>query len=59
MSKSILSFDNIQVKKDTFYNFVNPIDINEVKIDKIVISDKVWYDKNVLNALLDKNMMKK
>ena len=41
MSKSILSFDNIQVKKDTFYNFVNPIDINEVKIDKIVISDKV------------------
>ena len=59
MSKSILSFDNIQVKKDTFYNFVNPIDINEVKIDKIVISDKVWYDKNVLNALLDTNMMKK
>ena len=59
MSKSILSFDNIQVKKDTFYNFVNPIDINEVKIDKIVISDKVWYDKNVLNALLDMNMMKK
>ena len=41
MSKLILNFDNYQVKEDTFYNFVNPIDINEVNIDKIVISDKV------------------
>ena len=41
MSKSILNFDNNQVKKDTFYNFVNPIDINAGKIDKIVISDKI------------------
>lgn len=36
----ILNFDDIEVKKSAFHRSKHPIDINEVNIDKIVISEK-------------------
>ena len=39
MSKTILNFDNIEIKKSTFHKYKDPVDINEVDIDKIVIFD--------------------
>ena len=38
MSKPILNFNDIDVKKSTFHKFKYPTDINEVDSDKIVIS---------------------
>ena len=36
----IINFDDIEVKKSAFHRSKYPIDINEVNIDKIVISEK-------------------
>ena len=36
----IFNFDDIEVKKSAFHGSKYPIDINEVNIDKIVISEK-------------------
>ena len=45
MNKVISNFDDIEWKKSTFYKSKYPIDKNEVDIDKIVISEKVLFDK--------------
>ena len=44
MSKTILNFDNIAVKKCISW-IKYPIDLNGVHIGKIVISNKAWYGK--------------
>ena len=36
----IFNFDDIEIKKSAFHRSKYPIDINEVNIDKIVISEK-------------------
>lgn len=36
----VFNFDDIEVKKSAFHRSKYPIDINEVNIDKIVISEK-------------------
>ena len=48
MSKQISTFDNIEVKKSAFVKSKHPIDINEVDIKQILISDKVPYGKKRL-----------
>ena len=40
MSGKTLKFDNIEVNKKEFHAFKQPIDLNLVDINKIVISDK-------------------
>ena len=40
MSKKTLKFDNIEVNKKQFYACKQPIDLNLVGINKVVISDK-------------------
>ena len=56
MSKTILNFDDIAVKKCISW-IKYPIDLNGVHIGKIVISNKAWYGKKGLNTLLDTKMM--
>ena len=41
MNKVISNFDDTEIKKSTFHKSTYPIDIHEVDIDKIMISDKV------------------
>ena len=45
MSKAILNFDDIVVKKSTFDNPQYPIDTNKVDIKKIWIFDQISYCK--------------
>ena len=40
MSKKTLKFDNIRVNKKEFHKSKQPIDLNLVEADKIVVSDK-------------------
>ena len=40
-----MTFDNTEIEKRTFYYFKHTIDINNVNIDKIVISDKISFGK--------------
>ena len=51
MSKQISTFDDIEVKKSAFVKSKYPIDINEVDIKQILISDKVSYGKKRLYIL--------
>ena len=41
MAKTILIFGDIEKEKSKFHYFEYPIDINNVDIDKILISNKV------------------
>ena len=40
MSEKTLKFHNIRVSKDKFHKFTEPINLNLVNIDRIVISEK-------------------
>ena len=46
--KQISTFDDIEVKKSAFVKSKYPIDINEVDIKQILISDKVLCGKKRL-----------
>ena len=53
MSEKALKFDNIVVNKKEFHKSKQPIDLNLVKVDQILISDKFKYILMlVLNILL-------
>ena len=41
MSEKTLKFDNIRVNKKEFHKSKQPIDLNLVNVDQIVISDKI------------------
>ena len=40
MSETTLKFDNIRVNKNEFHKSKQPIDLDLVKVDQIVVSDK-------------------
>ena len=44
MNKVVLTFDNIDIGKCKFHYFKHPIDINNVNIDKTLISNRVSFD---------------
>lgn len=58
MSEAILNFNNIEFKKSVVHKSKYPVNISEVDIDKIVISDKVLYGKKGFNTLLSKKMVR-
>ena len=41
MNKEIITFDDIEMEKQKFHYYKNPILINDADIDKILISNKV------------------
>ena len=50
MSEKTLKFDNIVVNKKEFHKSKQPIDLNLVKVDQILISDKF---KHILMLVLN------
>ena len=46
MSEKILKFDNIRVNKKELHKSKQPIDLNSINVDKIVVSDKSKYSDN-------------
>ena len=52
MSEKILKFDNVEVNKRSFFKSKQPIDLDLVNLDQIVISDKFKHSDDVLNILL-------
>ena len=50
MSEKALKFDNIVVNKKEFHKSKQPIDLNLVKVDQILISDKF---KHILMLVLN------
>ena len=52
MNKTILKFGNVEVKKNAFYKFKYPIDIDKVGIEEKVIFNKIWYVKKGFNYFI-------
>ena len=52
MSKKTLKSDNIKLNQNKFYVFKQPIALNLVNVNQIVVSDKLNIVTNVLNILL-------
>lgn len=55
MNKEFLKFGDIEIEKQKFYYFQNPININNVDITKIVISNKFSLGKNGFTFFVYKN----
>ena len=45
MEKIIIKFYHIEIKKQKFHKHKRPVSINNIDIDKIVISNKVSFGK--------------
>ena len=45
MGKEIITFGNIEIEKYNFHQYIKPISIYDVNIDKMVVSNKVPFLK--------------
>ena len=45
MDKKIIKFDDTEIEEFEFHQHKSPISINDINIDKIVVSDKLPFDK--------------
>ena len=52
MGKEIITCGNIEVETHKFHQHKNPISIYYVNIDKIVVSNKVLFDKKGLKSFI-------
>ena len=52
MEKKITKFGDTEIEKQTFYQHKIPISIKNTDIYKTVVSNKVSFDKNILNISL-------
>ena len=52
MSEKTLKFDNIRVNKNEFHKSKQPLDLDLVNVDQIVVSDKFKHNDDLLNILL-------
>ena len=57
MNKEFLIFGNIEIDECKFHYLKNPIWIDDVDIDRILISSKVSFDKDDLENFLVTKMM--
>ena len=51
MSEKTLKFDNIRVNKKEFHKSKQPINLDLVNIDQIVVFDKLKHSMMILNIL--------
>ena len=50
MDKKIVKFDDIEIEKYKFHQHKIPISINNIDINKIVVSNKFSFGKKILNV---------
>ena len=59
MDKNVTKFGETEIEKHEFHQRKNPILIYNLDINKILVSNKVYSVKRVLNILLVTKMVKK
>ena len=52
MSQKTLKFDNIEINKKEFHKYKQPIDLDLVVADKIVISDKLKHSDDSFKSFI-------
>ena len=58
MEKTIIKFGDNAIEKHKFHQCKRPISIKNLDINKIVVSNKVFFSKRILNALLTTKTLK-
>ena len=59
MDKQIIKFDNTEIEEYKFYQNRSPIPINNIGINKVVVSNKLPLGKNDFNISLVTKISKK
>ena len=53
MDKRTIKIDDTEIEKYKFHQYKSPISINNVDINKIVVSNKVSFNKNDFKYFID------
>ena len=53
MGKNTLIFDNIRVNKKEFHKYEQPVDIDLINVDQIVVSDKFKHNNDGFKYFID------
>ena len=59
MEKTIIKFSDIETQKQKFYQHEGPISTKNVDIDKVIVSNKVPFDKKGFKYFIDYKDAKK
>ena len=59
IKKTITKFGDIEIQKQKFHQHKGPISIKNIDINKIVVSNKIYFGKKDLNISLATKMLKK
>ena len=59
IEKTITKFGDIEIQKQKFHQHKGPISIKNIDINKIVVSNKIYFGKKDLNISLATKMLKK
>ena len=59
IEKTITKFGDIEIQKQKFHQRKGPISIKNIDINKIVVSNKIYFGKKDLNISLATKMLKK
>ena len=51
MGKKILTFDNIETKKNKFYHNATPTFVKDENINKVLVSTKISFGEKAINTL--------
>ena len=52
MGKEILTFRDIETEESKFYRIKTPIFLNDVDIEKLLVSNKISFGEKTINTLL-------
>ena len=52
MGRKILTFGDIETKKNKFYHNKTPTHLKAVDIEKVLVSNKISFGKKTINTLL-------
>ena len=58
MDKKIIKFDDTEIERYKFHHYKRPISINDINVNKTVVSNKISSGKMILNNLLAIKMLK-
>ena len=58
IEKTIIKFGDIEIEKQKFQQHKKSISIKDMDMNKIRVSNKISFDKKVLNISLDTKMLK-
>ena len=59
MGKEILTFGDIEIEKNNFYHYKSPMFLDDVDIEKILVSNKIFSAEKAINTLLVTCIMSK